>query len=312
MTADLGDTQNNKAEQSPGELLKTAREQAGLSTRQVAEALKLLPDQIDSIERDEFERFNGPLFCKAHLKAYAKLLAVDTAAVLEAYQATTQDTLQALDKPLVVTPIQRPNRGYSFKYWGAAAALVLSVTLWIQHNQQTEQELNTTALQPDASVEVDGNDQSSLLGLGSATIESESADFMAEKDYLTEIDAEQTLTLDTVEQSSVVIDLPARKVAASTSVSQDQQAPTDSGADELHFSFSEDCWVEVTDGNGDIIFASLKQADETLQLTGLGPFKVLLGYAHGVSLDYNGEPIEINVKNRNNSARFVVGNLPVQ
>ena len=33
---------------------------------------------------------------------------------------------------------------------------------------------------------------------------------------------------------------------------------------------------------------------ETLNLSGIAPFKVVLGNSHGVTLNYNGEPVDLN------------------
>lgn len=307
MTAEHCDIERDSVEQSPGQRLKAAREKAGLTERQVAESLKLLPDQITCIEKDNFERFISPLFCKAHLKAYSQLVGLNASDIIELYQSQFAGDVAKTDKPLKVTPIQRPKRGNSFKYWGAAAALVVSVTLWKQHNQQVIDPVTISSAEQTVNVEVDGNDQSSLLGLGHGA-----ATQAAGPELIKVMANAEEMSQETDEQSSVVIDLPARDNGSGELSAANTNSVDNRDVDELRFVFTDDCWVEVTDGNGDIIFASLKQADETLKLTGTGPFKVLLGYAHGVSLAYNGEPIEINVKNRNNSARFVVGNLPVQ
>ena len=282
---------------SPGEILREARERAGLSIRQVAESLRLLPDQITALEQDNFQRFNGSLFCKGHLRTYARLLGVDGEELVRLYQQCSDLTDEdSLFCKASVPPIQRPARGHSFRYWGLALVIILSGMLWYtQDHKETRPEVAT-------SLAVDKNDQSSLQALEGhapavvATLPSAKA---AVSNY------------QSPEQDPVVLDLPAESDSAPAAKRMGGEAVA-AGTDVLDFKFTEDCWVEVTDGNGEQIFASLKRGNEKLELTGKGPFKVLLGYAHGVSLDYNGKPVQIDIKNRNNSARLVVGNIPVQ
>lgn len=303
MKTDPNDSNQEELElqDSPGAILKRQRELRGLSEREVAESLRLLPQQIGYLEADEFERFNGDIFCRAHLRAYAQLVGIDDRRLLELYQAITPAYTDDDDEAIRVNTglgiqVQKPGRGHSLRYWGAGLAASLALVLWFSQPDDTGSPLVISEI-------VDPNDQSSLHALEQE--ESPGNTLLVGTASSDAFDAE--------EQESVVLDLPAG-ARPDASVVERGTAVTNSraGADKLQFAFTEDCWVEVTDGNGAIIFAALKRAEDTLLLSGTGPFKVLLGYAHGVSLNYNGEPIEINVNNRNNSARLVVGNLPVR
>ena len=63
--------------------------------------------------------------------------------------------------------------------------------------------------------------------------------------------------------------------------------------------------VEVRDGTGRMIHKDLSRAGSSLELRGEPPFKILLGYAHGVELRYNGDNVAIAPHTRNNVADFV-------
>ena len=73
------------------------------------------------------------------------------------------------------------------------------------------------------------------------------------------------------------------------------------------FTFTEECWVQVEDAAGGILYSDLNYAGSTLELTGGGPFEVQLGYAPGVELEFNGETVALNPYTRNNVAKFVLG-----
>jgi cytoskeleton protein RodZ len=82
---------------------------------------------------------------------------------------------------------------------------------------------------------------------------------------------------------------------------------TESGDDELSFAFTEDCWVEVKNGLGRNLYSDLSRAGTSLALVGEGPFRILLGYAPGATLTFNGEQVALAPHTRNNVASLVLG-----
>jgi cytoskeleton protein RodZ len=79
------------------------------------------------------------------------------------------------------------------------------------------------------------------------------------------------------------------------------------GDDRLRFSFVSDCWVEVRDESGALLYGNLGKAGALLELTGAGPFRILLGYAPGANLAFNGESVPLTPHTRNDVARLVLG-----
>jgi len=82
---------------------------------------------------------------------------------------------------------------------------------------------------------------------------------------------------------------------------------TEFGDDRVVLHFTDDCWVEVKTLDGESLYSNLNRAGATLELTGRAPFRVLLGYAPGVSLEFNGEPVALSRYSRNNVANLVLG-----
>ncbi len=70
---------------------------------------------------------------------------------------------------------------------------------------------------------------------------------------------------------------------------------------------NEDIWVEVKNQDGGNLYSDLNRAGRTLRLVGAAPFRLLLGYAPGVTLELNGEAVELSRFTRNNVASLVVG-----
>lgn len=71
-----------------GEILKEAREQKGLSQREVADNLRLRVQIIELLEADDYDSFSTPTFVKGYLRSYAKLLEIDEQPIFAAYRAS--------------------------------------------------------------------------------------------------------------------------------------------------------------------------------------------------------------------------------
>lgn len=71
---------------TPGELLKQARERAGLSVERVAKDLYLDTQVIRTIEVNRFKDLGAPVYAKGYLRKYAKLVGVAEESILQGYQ----------------------------------------------------------------------------------------------------------------------------------------------------------------------------------------------------------------------------------
>ena len=65
--------------------------------------------------------------------------------------------------------------------------------------------------------------------------------------------------------------------------------------------------MEVKDASGRNLYSDLNRANTTLNLVGQSPFRVVLGYAPGVELYFNGEAIALAPHTRNNVASIMLG-----
>ena len=94
------------------------------------------------------------------------------------------------------------------------------------------------------------------------------------------------------------------------SSSSDQRSGTTSSGekqDQLEFTFTAECWVEVYDVEKRPLVMDTKYAGETLELSGQGPFEVRVGNSRAVSLKVNGQKIEIKRDRYIGSTEFFVG-----
>lgn len=69
---------------SVGTLLREAREQAGLTSDELAGRLCMTSEKLEALERDEFDRFPGATYVRGYVRNISKELGLEEAGVLEA------------------------------------------------------------------------------------------------------------------------------------------------------------------------------------------------------------------------------------
>ena len=79
------------------------------------------------------------------------------------------------------------------------------------------------------------------------------------------------------------------------------------GKARLRLRFPEQAWVEVYDRNDQRLFYNLAAAGRELDLQGDPPIRVLLGRTRGVSVEYNGQPVDVTPHTERGVARFTLG-----
>ena len=290
MTDQVAEMTDELLARGPGNILTSARQARGLTTRQVADKLHLLSRQIEALEANDYRQFNADIFVKGYLKSYAVLLNLDPDVLIQAYMDNCPASSESMPAGNASVQIQRPAQGYNLHYWALAAAVIVIAVLWFIGSGSDDETavIDTTSPQ----VVVDKN----------ITIVPEAISDLAEVDgTLVETEPLEQLLAD-----NKVID-PTQVVTAEVNNQQANAVKESLAEDILEFSFTDDCWVEDKDSRGEMIFADLRKANSSLELSGVGPFDILLGYASGVSLSYNSEPVEIVVNRNNDLARLMVG-----
>ena len=75
----------------------------------------------------------------------------------------------------------------------------------------------------------------------------------------------------------------------------------------MRVTFTADCWTQLTDANGKVLFSALKRSGESLELAGKAPLELRLGFARGAQVSYNGEAIDVSPFTTGETARLKLG-----
>ncbi len=263
----------------PNEVLATARLNQEKTLDEVSSALNLPLHAIKALEAGEFEKLHGEAFVTGYMRSYARLLALpddQIETLIESYlkQVRPKQSLENYTQPEMLS--NHLTALFQHKQYKTAYGLIAVGVLFAFLGFITVEKTPTVAI-------VD-NDTLQLQTAAGLTVISSLQDLPAEN---------PTLGL-----------LPEIKVSDNKQLKQRLELGLTSN---LSFRFKADCWVEILDGNDEIIFSALQKAEQDLELSGKPPFRITLGYAPGVELSYNGQPVKLNA-NRTDLVKLVLGN----
>jgi cytoskeleton protein RodZ len=310
---------------NPGETLRKARESRGWTVADVAGQLNLTPQRLSQIEQGAFDKLPGHTFARGYVRAYAKLLDIDqNRLVLEFDQFTGSDaagsnvhSLGRIEEP--VSYSQKILRGVSFLVLLALAGL--SFFWWQEQAERRAEDLAATSIE---HVEVEGADGTTQIHLLDEP-EDQAVDAAQATDSVLPLLAESALVAgDTAvvaepltssgEASPVVSEtaaVAAPAVSASAAVAMpvaaEPAAPLAAGEAQVTVNFIADCWTQLTDANGKVLFSALKRKGESLQLTGKAPLELRLGFARGAQVSLNGSPVDVAPFISGETARLKLG-----
>ncbi len=87
-----------------GEQLRIAREQRGISLREISDQTRISVHYLESIESDDYKRLPGGIFNRSFVKAYARSVGYDEKVAVEAYTRLMREKGEPGDD-LPMTPL---------------------------------------------------------------------------------------------------------------------------------------------------------------------------------------------------------------
>ncbi|AIR88069.1 RodZ domain-containing protein [Pseudomonas cremoricolorata] len=316
--------------QNPGDTLRQAREARGWSQAEVARKLNLTLTSLNHLETGAFDKLPGHTFARGYIRAYAKLMDMDQAPLVAAFDQVTGSHAKGSDVHSLGR-IDEPKRLSQNILRGVSLLVLLAVVgggfvWWQDQGSQRSKELanmalehvevesadGTTQIHPldepeDQAVNAAQQPESTALALPGTTGES------------TEAPATETSTAAAQpSQNSAAVPAPAAPTAsaapannaASTPASPaatPAETPAPAGSGKVAITFVADCWTQVTDGNGKVLLSALKRKGETVELSGKPPFAVRLGFARGAQVSYNGQAVDVASFTSGETARLKLG-----
>lgn len=318
--------------QNPGDVLRQAREKRDWSQAEVARKLNLTVSSLNNLENGAFDKLPGHTFARGYIRAYAKLMDMDQAPLVEAFDQITGthakgSEVHALGR--IEEPVRLSHNILRVVSLLLLVAVVGGSFLWWQDNTslrgkdlakialehvEVESADGTTQIHPldepeDQAVSEGQQPESEALPLEPAA--SEQAPASTAEAPAAPVTAPAPAAPVTAPQAPVVAAVPTAPVAAAPAPAAPAPAveavPAPAGSAKVHIQFTADCWTQVTDGNGKVLFSAIKRKGDSLELTGKPPFAVRLGFARGAQVSYNGQAVDVAPFTSGETARLKLG-----
>jgi cytoskeleton protein RodZ len=330
----------------PGETLRQARESKGWSQAEVALKLNLTASSLNNLETGAFDKLPGHTFARGYIRTYAKLLGMDQTPLVQAFDQATGTNAQGSNVHglgRIEEPVRLSHNilrivsllllilviGGGFLWWqDQAAQRGRDQAATAMDHVEVEGADGTTRVHPidepeepaaapsaPATATADGQPSTLSLPQGSAPVDPATTGTPASAASQAPAHASAPgqpaaaansapLPLNTPAMHAPAA--PAAATGAAAAPAAEAAAPV-AGAGQVNIQFVADCWFQVTDGNGKVIASGLKHANDTVDVSGKPPLAVRLGYAKGVQVSYNGQPVDVAKYTSGQTARLKLG-----
>ena len=314
---------------NPGETLRQARESNGWSLAEVALKLNLTTTSLGNLEAGAFDKLPGHTFARGYIRAYAKLLGIDQTVLVQEFDQFTGTDSQG-SSVHGLGRIEEPVR-VSHTILRIVSLLLLVAVIgggfvwWQDQASQRSKDLTSSAMEHVEVESADGTTQihpldepeDQAVAEGQATSEAPLA---------TEQPAPETAPATTAAVPAPVTPAtpaaptaqahtpaapasapPAPAASATPAISPPTTPALIAGDGRVQVTFIADCWTQVTDGNGKVLFSGLKRKGDTLDQGGKPPLTLRLGFARGTQVAYNGQPVDVAPFTSGETARLKLG-----
>lgn len=114
---------------TPGTLLKKARQAQGMTEREAADRLNLMPNYVAILERDDYMALRSPPFARGYVKAYGRLLGLNERHLLSVFDQVHPAVPQQQEKRRRTRPLQLQRTGLGVVV-SLGVLLLLVTALW--------------------------------------------------------------------------------------------------------------------------------------------------------------------------------------
>ncbi|MCX2544526.1 RodZ family helix-turn-helix domain-containing protein [Pseudomonas sp. COW5] len=321
---------------NPGETLRQARESNGWSLAEVALKLNLTVTSLTNLEAGAFDKLPGHTFARGYIRAYAKLLGMDQAVLVQQFDQSTGTDSQGSNVH-ALGRIEEPVRVSHTILRIVSLLLLIAVIgggfVWWQ-DQTSLRTKDLTSLAPE-HVEVEGADGTTQIHPidepeDQAVTEGQTEGATALALPQSETAAESTGAEPVVPATAPAVpaapapvvatpaapapNVPAAPaptvtapvVPATPAPTAETTAPA-AGEGQVQLQFTADCWAQVTDGRGKVLFSGLKHKGDSVSVAGKPPLAVRLGVARAAQVSYNGQPVDVAPFTSGETARLKLG-----
>lgn len=310
--------------ESPGAILRAAREQCGLQREQVSSETGLSLRYVDALETDNYAILPGQAFARGYLRRYAQLLRIDSNTLVSAFEhlwrAQHPECVAAPDSP-VSENVARAGRISMSQLlsWGSLGLLLilLAGTFFWQDGEHSDSQASAVSGIDTAPVA-----ESSVVNV-SALPAAEPATAMPVASSAEpavpraatvapppDVASTSTAAEPTSAKEAVIPVASAQTAAVGQATDPAKPAVEQAVAagstrtDSLSFSFTGKSWISVRDATGQQLVYGLKGDGQQVSVFGQPPFSINIGNVAATTLTRNGKTVNLKPYTRGEIASF--------
>lgn len=304
---------------SVGHVLRNARLARGLSTEDVSRQLRISVQQVEAIEKEDFDKLPGRTFLRGFVRNYANFIQLDPQPLLEllpgsAPTLATQERTPLKNKQLSFSENRRDGFGGGRLISIVAFLLIAFGGYYIVENSTWLHSFFGEKTDKAAKTEVGKSSMEIQLPISGSNANETSLPINKLSDRSSS-DEKKSIALNipkpldtTTNKSPSTVEVPPPVDSKSEAFDEFKSTPenlvsSDTGS--LYFTFTADSWIKVVDGKGVALLEQMRKKGSEQVLTGKKPFTIVIGNASGVELTYNEKEINISShKKQDGTARF--------
>jgi len=314
----------------PGAVLRQLRKEKGLSLEQVHEGTRIPMPKLKAIECDDYSAFPAKVYLLGSIRSYAKEVGADAdnlLSLLNLHSEETGDDTAVLSQDVSIKGIpneksvDESRKGFVSKisYFAVVAVLVI---VWVLATLLFKGDDKSTSISTPAESHVeqaiDAQSEPTLTEAEAIVLASEEGAFGASDEFsnndaiapantAVSVSVEEEASMVEPERPVFVADETPESTAEIQQNDQVQAFKTAASTEtKLDFAFTDQCWLQVKDANGEIVFEDLRQSGDNLRLFGLAPFSIMLGNARAVSLNMDDIPVTIRPRASSDTLRLTL------
>lgn len=297
---------------------KQRREAKGLSLEDLFGLTHIAIRKLEAIEKGDFAELGSQTFAAGYIRNYAKILGENP----DDYLAVYYKSIGGAPDPsasIMPSPDERALLSPSFKKKLPILPISVGViVVWVLVMIFTSDDDEASETRPNSGAMSDSDALSQSVRLTPTPTKMEDLIITATplpRESLSTLslsgaESNQSADVEDASQAQTPVEVTAAAPVSPSDAEEVQasQAATQAGEgdDTLVFTFSDDCWLEVLDGEGQVLIAQLKRKGDNLRLFGQGPFQVMMGNARAVTLTINGETVSTQPLGGNKTRKMTV------
>lgn len=318
--ASSSETTQDATRSGPGRLIRLARERARIGITELAALTKLAPATLEALERDDFATLSEPVYVRGYYRKCAKALTLSEPELLAAYEKLVAPRAPQAPTKLLLggsetgSSLRKTRRrgGSPWLLWLIVIAGLVAVGTWLlredpngHHSVLAEM---PGAAKPVAVVPPPSEPAAAPApaSAGAKPLSINEVSTTPAESSLAPAAAAPAAT-EPAPSPSPAPAQPALATELSAPPPPPGTAPSPAAPDALTLGFKSTSWVRVEDSNGKVLLSGVIQSGDRQVLSGKPPYSLFLGNAPGVSVEYQGKPVDIKsyIKS-NDTARLSV------